>query len=114
MGWASLDTPSLFFSAAYPELSWADQSGTGTTSQQDKLVAIAEQMKTEVGELLIVASETRRQVHHMANETATVRLMNMEIQLTRGEILEAKAAAVVSASKLTFLDLGERPFFIFN
>ena len=53
---------------------------------------------------MTLASETRRQFNHMANETATVRLVNMEFQLMRGEMQEAKAAAVVSASKLTFLD----------
>ena len=54
----------------------------------------------------IAATDMRRQMSHMANETATVRQIAMEVQLIGGEMQQAKAAAVVLASKLTFFDLG--------
>ena len=74
------------------------------------MVEFAVQMKTEVSELLIVASETRKQLNHMATETATVRQIALEVKLIGGEMERAREAAVVSASKLTFLDLADESF----
>ena len=75
------------------------------------------QNNNELSELLVVASEIRRQLQGLTATTATLNEVSMDIKLMRGEMQEASqaiqsvsACVEQAASKLLFLDPQAKDF----
>ena len=75
------------------------------------------QAQNELSELLLVASEIRRQLGALTAEATTMREVSMDIKLMRGEMQEASQAIQSvsarieqAASKLLFLDPQAKDF----
>ena len=76
-------------------------------------------MKAELTELVIISGDIRKQMIRVLSEAATVRGINKEVCIMRGELQQARAAneavqatAEITASKLTFLDPGDESLFL--